>query len=261
MTTPTEDLLPRLEQLGLYGLAEQWDEVRHEPWLRQVIELEEHERQKRSLQRRSRNARLGRFKPLADFDWSSPKRIDREQIEDALRLGFVSEAANVVFVGPNGVGKTLIAKNIAHQAVIEGHTVLAVTASELLNDLAVQESATSLQRRLRRYLRPRILLIDELGYLSYDNRHADLLFEVVSRRYGEKPILITTNKPFAEWNEVFPNATCVVTLVDRLVHNAEIIQIDGPSYRLKEAKQKTTERAKKRAQRKKTRPRATRSKP
>jgi len=260
MTHSAEDLRQRLDQLALYGLLEHWDEIGSKPWLAQVIELEERERQRRSLERRTRNARLGRFKALADFDWKWPKRIEREQIEDILRLTFIREAANVVLVGPNGVGKTMIAKNLAHQAVVEGHTVLFTTASGLLNDLAAQDSSSSLQRRLRRYYRPHLLIIDELGYLSYDNRHADLLFEVVSKRYGEKSIVITTNKPFGEWNEVFPNATCVVTLVDRLVHNAEIIQIDGPSFRLKEAKEKSAARAKQRAARKKTRTRNTRSK-
>ena len=130
-------------------------------------------------------------------------------------------ATNVVLVGPNGVGKTLIAKNLAHQAVLAGATVRTLTASELLNTLADQATSHSLQRKIGLFCRPQLLLIDELGYLSYDARHADLLFEVVSRRYLQRPILLTTNKPFAEWNEVFPNATSVVTLVDRLVHRSE----------------------------------------
>ena len=113
----------------------------------------------------------------------------------------------------------------------------------------------ALRRRLALYSRPRLLLIDEIGYLSYSNRHADLLFEIVSRRYQEKSTLITTNKPFAEWNQVFPNASCVVSLVDRLVHNAEIVQIEGESYRLKEAKERSEQRRKQRAARKtKSRP-------
>ncbi len=91
------------------------------------------------------------------------------------------------------------------------------------------------------------MAIDELGYLSYDHRHADLLFEVVSRRYGNKPILLTTNKPFAEWGEVFPNASCVVTLVDRLTHHAEIVKIEANSYRREEAKEAAEKKAKDRA--------------
>ena len=131
-----------------------------------------------------------------------------------------------------------------------GHSVIFMTASELLNDLASQESSPALRRRLRRYSRPELLVIDEVGYLSYDSRHADLLFQVVSRRNQEKSTLVTTNRRFAEWNEVFPNASCVVALVDRLVHRAEIVQIDGESYRVKDAHEREARRASSRAKKK-----------
>ena len=108
------------------------------------------------------------------------------------------------------------------------------------------DSASTLQRRLRHYARPQLLVIDEVGYLSYSNRHADMLFQLVSRRYQNKSTLITTNRAFGEWNEVFPNAACVVSLVDRLVHNAEIVAIEGESYRLKEARDRAEARAHKR---------------
>jgi len=206
----------RLRALGFHGLLEHWDELGEAPWLPDLVAWEEAERQRRSLERRLRNARLGRFKPLADFDWAWPTKIDRAQIEELMTLRFLDEGANGILVGPNGIGKSMIAKNLAHQALRAGHTVRFTTASELLNDLAAQDSASALQKRLRRYLRPRLLAVDELGYLAYGNHHADLLFEVVSRRYNaEKPILLTTNRAFAEWNQTFPNASCVVTLVDR----------------------------------------------
>jgi DNA replication protein DnaC len=145
------------------------------------------------------------------------------------------------------VGKSTIARNIAHQAVLAGHSVLFTNAAAMLNELAAQDGDNALRRRLALYARPRLLVIDEIGYLSYSNRHADLLFEIVSRRYEEKSTIITTNKPFAEWNQVFPNASCVVSLVDRLVHHAEIIPIEGESYRLKEAKEQSEKRRQKRA--------------
>jgi DNA replication protein DnaC len=146
------------------------------------------------------------------------------------------------------VGKTTVAKNIAYQAIIQGHTVLFTTAGQMLNELAAQDGASALRRRLKRYAQPQLLLIDEVGYLSYSDRHADLLFEIISRRYEEKSTLITTNRPFAEWGELFPNAACVVSLIDRLVHNAEIIPFEGESYRLKEAKERAAERQHKRSQ-------------
>ena len=246
MTTTNDSLKARTKALKLYGLLAHWDEIAGAAWLEPLIDWEEQERARRGLERRLANARIGRFKPLADFDWHWPAQCDRHGIEELMRLAFLQEAANAILVGPNGVGKSTIARNIAHQAVLEGHTVLFTTAAQMLNELAAQDGDRALRRRLALYARPRLLVIDEIGYLSYSNRHADLLFEVVSRRYEEKSLLITTNRPFAEWNEVFPNAACVVSLVDRLVHHAEIIPIEGESYRLKEARERTERRKRQR---------------
>ena len=140
----------------------------------------------------------------------------------------------------------MLLKNLAYQAVLKGCTARFTLASDMLHDLAAQDSSTALARRLRRYTRPTILAIDELGYLSYDTRYADLLFEVVTRRYQQRPTLLTTNKMFGDWNQVFPNAACVVTLVDRLLHRAEIVALDGKSYRLKEAQERAARKAKSR---------------
>ena len=248
-----DELKARAQALKLYGLLAHWEAISDQDWVARLIEWEEAERQARSLQRRLSNARLGQFKPLADFDWQWPKRCDRAALEELMRLGFLGEAGNAVLVGPNGVGKSTLARNIAHQAVINGHTVLFTTASQMLNELAAQDGDSALRRRLKRYTHPELLVIDEIGYLSYGNRHADLLFEIVSRRYEEKSTVVTTNRPFAEWGEVFPNASCVVSLIDRLVHNAEIINIEGDSYRLKEARERSRLRQQKRAANKKPR--------
>jgi DNA replication protein DnaC len=249
-TPETDALQNRLRLLGLFGLLAHFGELSpaEQAGLTRLLEWEEQERQRRSLERRIRNARLGDFKSMADFDWSWPKRCDRETVDELLTLQFLAEGANAIFLGPNGVGKSTMAKNVAYKALLAGHTVRFVTASQMLNDLAAQDSAAVLQRRLARYIRPRLLLVDELGYLSYGNRHADLLFEVVSRRYdAQRSTLITTNKPFAEWPEVFPSAACVVTLVDRLTHKADIVQVDGESYRLKESRERSERKAKTRA--------------
>ncbi len=247
--TTNPDLYQRAHKLGLYGLLSEWDTVSTESWLEPFLDSEESERQQRSLERRIKNSKVGRFKPMADFDYAWPKKIDREQIEDLFAFAWLDQAQNVILVGPNGVGKSMIAQNLTYEAIKRGATARFISASEMLNDLAAQDGTTSLQRRLSRYCRPQLLTVDELGYLSYDHRHADLLFEVVTRRYGERSTLITTNKPFAEWNEVFPSATCVVTLIDRLVHHAEIVPLDGESYRLKEAKEEAARMARARAAR------------
>jgi DNA replication protein DnaC len=204
--------------------------------LEHVTRIELAERARRSLERRMSRSRLGRFKPMADFDWAWPKRIDRDAVEAALRLDFYSDARNVVFVAPQGLGKTMIAQNIASAAVLAGHNVLFTTASQMLLDLGSQDSARSLELRLRHYTNGTgLLVIDEIGYLSYDNRNADLLFQVVSRRYERRSIVLTTNLSFSEWPTIFPNAACTTALIDRLVHHAEIISIEGKSYRAREA--------------------------
>ena len=236
---PLDDLRERARALDLHGLVLHFDEVAEADWLPWLIEREEEERGRRSLERRLRTAKLGRYKPLVDFDWDWPKKLNRGHVEELNRLGFVKEGANVIFVGPNGVGKTMLSKNLAHNALLAGHSVRFTTASAMLNALAAEDSASALERRLRRLCSPKVLFVDEVGYLAYGNRHADLLFEVVTRRYElGKPVVVTTNKAFREWNEVFPNATCVVTWVDRLVHRSEVVEIAGESYRLKEAKER-----------------------
>jgi DNA replication protein DnaC len=164
-----------------------------------------------------------------------------------MNLAFIQQdkPLNPVFIGGNGIGKTTLAKNIAHQAVLNGYSVLFTTAAQMLNDLAAIDSDSVLKRRLKYYAQPQLLVIDELGYLSYANRHADLLFEIINRRYECKSTLVTTNRAFDEWDQVFPNAACVVSLVDRLIHHSEIIVFEGESYRMKEAtekKKKTTRR-------------------
>lgn len=244
--TEQDRLRDRAKALNLSGLLAHWQEAMDAGWVPALIAWEEEERSRRSLERRLKDARIGRFKPLCDFDWSWPKKCDRAAVEDLMTLAFLKDATNAVLIGPNGVGKSTLAKNIAYQAVVRGHTVRFTTAGEILGDLAALGSDAALRRRLRHYTTPGLLVIDEVGYLSYSNRHADLLFELISRRYEHKSTLVTTNRPFAEWREVFPNAACVVSLVDRLVHKAEIIAIDAESYRLKEAREHADLKARRR---------------
>jgi len=241
-TSSGDALKARAARLSLHGLVGRWDELGEKDWVEGLIEIEEAERARRSLERRLKTARIGRFKPMADFDWSFPRRVDRELVEDLFGLGFLEEAANVVLVGPNGVGKTTIAQNLAHEAIIRGFTVRMALASDMLSDLSSQDGPAALSRRLSHYVRPALLVVDEVGYLSYNAHHADLLFDIVNKRNQDRSTIVTTNKAFAEWNEVFPNSTSVVALIDRLVHRAEIVEIDGDSWRLKEATERTQSR-------------------
>lgn len=246
MINDLDALRARAKALQLHGLLAHWQEAIAAGWVQPLLDWEEQERARRSLERRLAEAHIGRFKHLSDFDWKWPERCDRAAIEALMSLDFLKEITNIVLVAPNGLGKTMIAKNIAHQALIHGHSVLFTTAGHMLGDLAALDSDSALRRRLRHYARPRLLVIDEVGYLSYSNRHADLLFELVSRRYEQSSTVVTTNRAFGEWHEVFPNAACVVSLVDRLVHHADVLSLEGKSYRHKEAQERAEARARKR---------------
>ena len=245
-----EQLKEQALTLKLHGLVEHWDEVCTQPWLADLLKWEEGERARRSLERRISAAHIGSFKPLVDFDWNWPTQCNQQIVNSWMSLEFVQDAANLILVGPNGVGKTTLAKNIVHYAVLSGYTAVFTTASAMLNELAAQDGDNALKRRFRKYTQPALLVIDEMGYLSYSNRHADLLFEVVSQRYEERSIIVTTNKPFAEWKEIFPNASCVVSMVDRLIHRAEVLQIDAKSWRAKEAQERNAAKQSSRSRKK-----------
>jgi DNA replication protein DnaC len=247
------NLSAQLQQIGLIAVPGQLDDfIAHATkshWsayqmLEELVKAEAAERSRRSLERRLRNSGIKSFKPMADFDWSWPSKIEREVIERTLTLDLLSEARNLVLVGRNGLGKTMIAQNICHQAVLAGHSVLFRSAAALLEELH-RQTPEGRRRKFRTYANVGLLCIDEVGYLSFDDKAADLLYEVVNRRYERKPLILTTNRPFKEWNEVFPNATCIVTLLDRLLHHADVTVIEGESYRVRESEQETAARRKK----------------
>lgn len=246
---PSPDPIPttltdHLRQLGLVHTATDLNDLvaraTQKRWspvvlLEHLAKAELDARLRFRVERRLRDARLGRFKLIADWEWDWPKQIHRPTVERVLALDFLEKKENVILVAAHGLGKTMLAKNLVHQAILAGHSARFLTASDLILDLTSQETARALQRRLRTYLRPSVLAIDEIGYLAYDAHAADLLFQVVSRRYEQKSIILTTNLPFKQWDTVFPNASCAVALIDRLTHHAEIVSIEGESYRKREA--------------------------
>ena len=188
------------------------------------------------MESRLARAQLARFKPMADFDWEWPRSIDRPLVESLFDLSFMREVRNVVLVGTQGLGKTMVAKNLAYAALQKGYSVLCAQASKIIADIGGQETAYLRERRFRHYCRPALLLIDELGYLAYDNAAADILFQLVNRRYEAKPIVMTTNLAFRNWGAVFPNAASASALIDRLTHHSHVVVIKGDSYRKEEAK-------------------------
>jgi len=167
MRTDLEALQARAKALHLNGLLAHWQEADKAGWVAALLDWEEQERARRGLERRLAEAHIGRFKPLQDFDWAWPERCDRAAIEALMSLDFLKEISNVVLVAPNGLGKTMIAKNIAHQAVLHGHSVLFTTAGHMLGELAALDSDSTLRRRLRHYAHPRLLVIDLCADGSY----------------------------------------------------------------------------------------------
>lgn len=247
------NLAALLQQIGLRSLPSELDDflaravkARWSPLqtLEQMAHAEIAERSRRSLERRLRLSGIKRFKPMADFEWNWPAKIDRDIVERALTADFVGENRNLVLIGRNGVGKTMIAQNVCHAAVLAGYSVVFRSAAALLEELH-RQSPEGRRSKLRWYGNVGLLCIDEVGYLSFDDKAADLLYEVINRRYERKPVIVTTNRPFKEWNEVFPNATCIATLLDRLLHHADVTVIEGDSYRVRESELETEARRKK----------------
>lgn len=207
--------------------------------LEDLVALEQRERDARNLARRAKLATIGTTTPLDRFDWNHPRAIDRDLFEQLLSLDFLRRGDNVLFRGPAGVGKTTLAKALGMRALEKGHTVLFSTLPNALADLLRQESIPATERRLRRYVRPDLLILDELGYVPCDTRAADLFFHIVSRRHEARSVVVTTNLGFKAWGSAFKDASCLGALVDRFAQHCHIMDIDAESWRQKSSLKRT----------------------
>jgi len=220
------------DQLAAQAARENWDHIR---FLAGLIEGESNQRRDRATQRRIGQARLPVIKTMDHFEWSWPKKINRQQVQNLFRLKFIEDKANVVLMGGVGLGKTHIASSLAYDACLRGDTVLFATAIDVINNLAAAQNAAVFHRELKKYLKPSLLVLDELGYLPIDKTGADLLFQVISHRYEQGALIITTNRAYKHWPEIFNNdSTLTSAILDRVLHHAETAIIEGKSYRMKD---------------------------
>jgi DNA replication protein DnaC len=220
------------ESLASEATSQQWSHVHY---LARLIEGEALRREDRSIARRVSLARFPVLKTLDQFQWNWPRKINRLQIQNLFRLSFIEDKANVIFLGAVGLGKSHLSIALAHTACLRGYSVLFTTAVDIINTLSAAQASAGLKRELRKYLKPRVLVIDELGYLPIDKRGADALFQIISQRYERGAIVITSNRAFKHWPEIFNNdSTLTSALLDRLLHHAETVLIEGKSYRMKD---------------------------
>ena len=225
-------LKKHFQALADQAAREQWSPLQY---LARLVESEALARQDRAVQNRLKEARLPMMKTLEQFDWSWPKKANRAQVQNLFRLGWINEKANVVLMGSCGLGKTHLSIALAREACLHGHSVLFTTAVDIINSLAAAQTVGRLKLELKRYLKPAVLAIDEVGYLPIDKAGADLLFQIFSHRYERGSLLITTNQPYKLWPKIFNNdATITSAVLDRLLHHAETIVLEGRSYRMKD---------------------------
>lgn len=234
----------QLSSLRLLTVAEQYAALAseaaqkhwtHVDYLARLIEGEAQRRQELGIQRRIAAARFPGIKTLDQFDWNWPKKINRTQVQNLFRLAFLPDKGNVVFMGGVGLGKSHLAGALGYAACLAGHSVLFTTAVDIINTLTAAQAAHRLKAELKRLLAPRILCIDEVGYLPIDKTGADLLFQVISHRYERGSIVLTTNQPYKHWARIFNNdSTLTSAVLDRLLHHADTVIIEGKSYRMKD---------------------------
>lgn len=219
------------ESLADTAAKENWS---HGQYLQALIRGESDIRKDKAVQRRISLARFPVVKTLDQFNWSWPKKINREQVRYLAGMQFVEKKKNVILLGGVGVGKTHLATAISYIACLKGYRVLFTTAIDVINALIAAQNAGKFQQELKKYIKPSLLVLDELGYLPIDKTGADLLFQVISHRYERGAMIITSNRPFKDWAEIFNNDSMLASaILDRVLHHSDTVVIEGTSYRMK----------------------------
>ncbi len=220
------------EELTADAAKQRWS---HAQFLRRIIEAEAQDRQQHALLRRIKAARFPVKKTVDQFQWDWPKQINEAQVRHLFELRFIAERTNAVFCGGVGLGKTHLSIALGYAACQAGHAVLFTTAVDAINLLLAAQAAHRLAVELKKYLAPDLLVLDEVGYLPLDKAGADLLFQIISQRYERGSIIVTTNKAYKHWPAIFHNDAGITSaILDRLLHRAQTIVVEGKSYRMKD---------------------------
>lgn len=241
---PTDALAQLLSALGLPFMREHYQDHAHlaadKNWshidyLTELVNGETAWRNDRSVKRRIKLARFPVHKTMDQFNWSWPTKINRAQIQNLFRLDFLAQRANAVFISGTGLGKSHIMTALGLTACLRGYSVLFTGAIDIINTLAAHQSTGGLKTSMARYLKPSLLCIDELGYLPIDKFGADCLFQIISHRYERGATAITTNRVYKQWPTIFNNDSVLTSaLLDRLLHHADTVRIEGRSFRTKD---------------------------
>jgi DNA replication protein DnaC len=205
-------------------------------FLELLCEDETNSRRDNSYKKRYHKAKLPAYKNIEDFDFSFQPSIDKKLINDACTCQFIADKKNLIFIGNPGTGKTHLSIAIGIKALMKGHKVLFTSTSEMLRQLHMSKADNSYYNKINEYVSPELLVLDELGFKKLSNYSADDFFEVISKRYEQSSTIITTNKTFDQWGDIFDDNILASAIKDRVVHHANIFQIKGPSYRAKSIK-------------------------
>lgn len=236
-----ERLLSVLRQLRLSGLAQSLDvrlqeaaghQLSHAEFLELILQDELLVRQERQIARRTNAALFREVKPLDQFNWSFNPSIQKKQIFDLATCRFIREARDVLFLGPPGVGKSFLVQAIGYQAIKQGHVVLYRSIFDLVRDF-LHEEALSDDKVMSRYLKPDLLIVDDMGMKALPKRSGEYLFEIIMRRYETRSTMMTSNRPLEDWGKLVGDVPSATAILDRFLHHAEIISITGKSYRLR----------------------------
>jgi DNA replication protein DnaC len=218
-------------KLAQQAATKQWS---HLDYLTTLTQGEADLRRDRATHNRIRQARFPVIKTLDQFRWDWPTVINRMQVQNHFSLGFIKDKGNLIYLGGVGLGKTHLATALGYTACLQGYSVLFTSAIDVINTLSASKTSGRLKQELKKYTKPSLLILDELGYLPIDKAGADLLFQVISLRYEQGSIMITSNRAYKEWPKIFNNdSTLTSAILDRLLHHAETVVIEGKSFRMK----------------------------